>query len=74
MMRKLGRLIQTLHQLCYAHVLQLVIHDLFVKKHTSSTEITYSNSSETEEFDEKLFEELEDVDWLTIIGNLDTEQ
>ena len=29
MMRKVGRLLPTLHQLCYAHGLQLVIHDIF---------------------------------------------
>ena len=50
-----------------------MIHDLFYQKHNSSTEGSYSNSSETEEYDEELFEEL-DVDGLTVIGDLDTEQ
>lgn len=29
MMKKVGRLLPTIHQLCYAHGLQLVIHDIF---------------------------------------------
>ena len=36
--------------------------------------LVYSSSSETEEYDEELSEELEDVDGLTVIGDLNTEQ
>ena len=64
MMRKVGRLLPTLHQLCYAHGLQLVIHDIFYQKQTTQSEhqISSNYSSEAEEYDE-----LEDTDVLAIV-------
>ena len=54
MMRKVGRLLPTLHQLCHAHGLQLVIHDIFYQKQTTQSEyeINSNYSTETEEYDE----------------------
>ena len=46
-MKKFGRLIPTLHQLCYAHGLQLVIHDVFYQKGTVCPMKISDYSSET---------------------------
>ena len=39
MMKKLGRSIASLHQLCYAHGLQLVIQDILYQKHYEDTQM-----------------------------------
>ena len=68
MVRKVGRLLPTLHQLCYAHGLQLVIHDIFYQTQTTQSEISPNYSSETEECDEdEILFELEDTDGLAIV-------
>ena len=65
MMKKLGRLVPSLHQLCYAHGLQLVIQDLFYQEQTSSLQefCIYSSDNENEEASDE-----EDTDGLTVIG------
>ena len=50
MMKKLGRSIASLHQLCYAHGLQLVIQDTFYQKHNEDIEI-FSDGSGTDDED-----------------------
>ena len=52
MMKKLGRSIASLHQLCYAHGLQLVIQDIFYQKHNEDTAI-YSDGSGTHDEDNR---------------------
>ena len=48
MMKKFGQLITTPHQLCYAHGLLLVIHDVFYQKDTVCPEKMSDYSSETD--------------------------
>ena len=69
MMRKVGRLLPTLHQLCYAHCLQLVIHDIFYQKQTTKFETSSNYSSENEKCDEEdeILSELEDTYGLVIV-------
>ncbi|KAI6651928.1 hypothetical protein LOD99_4807 [Oopsacas minuta] len=69
MMKKVGRLLSTIHQLCYAHGLQLVIHDIFYQKQTTLSEINSNYSIETDESDaeHEILSELEDTDGLAII-------
>ena len=69
MMKKVGRLLPKIHQLCYAHGLQLVIHDIFYQKHTTLSEIDSNYSNETDESDAKdeILSELEDIDGLAIV-------
>ena len=73
MMRKFGRIIPPLHQLCYAHGLQLVIHDVFYQKNTVCPE-KFSNfgsgsESETDVCENYVvIDEMEDSDGLTIVG------
>ena len=50
MMKKLGRSISSLHQLCYAHGLQLMIQDTFYQKHNEDIEI-FSDGSGTDDED-----------------------
>ena len=68
MMKKVGRLLPTIHQLCYAHGLQLVIHDIFYQKQTTLSEINsnYPNENESDAEDE-ILSELEDIDGLAIV-------
>ena len=69
MMKKVGKLIPALHQLCYAHGLQLVIHDIFYKKQTAIAEEQCDYLSETDE-SEKEIDEMEDSDGLTVVTAL----
>ena len=48
MMENLGRSIASLHQLCYAHGLQLVIQDIFYQKHNEDIAI-FSDGSGTDD-------------------------
>ena len=73
MMRKLGKLIPTLQQLCYAHGLQLVIQDIFYQKPIKSTENSLDYSSETDEYDEEVSSEMEDTEGLTVTGGMEQE-
>ena len=66
MMKKVGKLIPALHQLCYAHGLQLVIHDIFHKKQTAIAEEQCDYLSETDE-SEREIDEMEDSDGLTVV-------
>ena len=69
MMKKVGRLLPTIHQLCYAHGLQLVIHDIFYQKQTTLSEINSNYPNETDESDaeDEILSELEDIDGLAIV-------
>ena len=69
MMKKVGRLLPTIHQLCYTHGLQLVIHDIFYQKQTTLSEINSNYSNETDESDaeDEILSELEDIDGLAIV-------
>ena len=69
MMNKVGRLLPTIHQLCYAHDLQLVIHDIFYQKQTTPSKINSNYSNETDESDaeDEILSELEDIDGLAIV-------
>ena len=71
MMKKLGKLIPVLHQLCYANGLQLVIHYLFYQKQTGyredgDTEEESDFLSETDQYEEEIFNEMEDSDGLSM--------
>ena len=71
MMQKFGRSIPPLHQLCYAHRLQLVIHDVFYQRNTVCPEKVshYSSESETDECEiDEVINEMEDSDGLTIVS------
>ncbi|KAI6658311.1 hypothetical protein LOD99_15580 [Oopsacas minuta] len=59
MMKKLGKIIPTSQQLCYAHALQLVIQDVIYQKQLSETEEIYSSTSETDE-DMEMFDDFND--------------
>ena len=73
-MKKSGRLIPTLHQLCYAHGLQLVIHDVFYQKGTVCPVKISDYSSETDEFEnDETVEEMEDSGGLNIVSDLQQE-
>ena len=70
MMKKFGQLIPTLHQLCYAHGLQLVIHDVFHTKNTVCPEKISHYSVETDECENnETVDEMEDSDGLTMVGS-----
>ena len=75
MMKKLGKFIPALHQLCYAHGLQLVIHDLFYEKQTRYTEEESDCLSETDQCEEEIFDEIEeDSDGLSMVIATGTQQ
>ena len=50
MMKKLGRITPPFQQLCYAHGLQLVIHDVFYRNQSTSTsELYYISGTDEDE-------------------------
>ena len=51
MMKKIRRLLPTIHQLCYAHSLQLVIYDIFYQTKNTLSEINCNYLNETDESD-----------------------
>ncbi|KAI6658967.1 hypothetical protein LOD99_14643 [Oopsacas minuta] len=60
MMKKLGKIIPTSQQLCYAHGLQDVIQDVIYQKQLSETEEIYSSTSETDEDEDEDMEMFDD--------------
>ncbi|KAI6658832.1 hypothetical protein LOD99_15157 [Oopsacas minuta] len=60
MMKKLGKIIPTNQQLCYAHGLQLEIQDVIYQKQLSETEEIYSSTSETDEDEDEDMEMFDD--------------
>ena len=61
MMKKLGGIISTCQQLCYAHGLQLVIQDVFYQKQPKGTDEICSSTSETnEDEDMEMFDDFND--------------
>ena len=73
MMKKLGRIIPNLQQLCYAHGLQLAIQDFFYCNQSIRTESC--NSSQTNEDDEKSDNDKgsNDDNGLVVLGSTETE-
>ena len=61
MMKKMGKIIPTSQQLCYAHGLQLVIQEIFYQKQLSETEEICSSTSETDEDEDmEMFDDFND--------------
>ena len=66
-MKKLGRIVPTFQQLCYAHGLQLAIQDVFYRNQSIRTESV--DTSETDEQDENDNDESDDDDGLLVLGS-----
>ena len=69
MMKKLGRIVPTLQQLCYAHGLQLAIQDVFYCNKSIRTESC--NASQTDDDDDN--EGSNDDDGLVVLDSTETE-
>ena len=73
MMRKLGRIIPNLQQLCYAHGLQLAKQDVFYCNQSIRTEIY--NASQTDEDDDESDKDegSNDDNGMVVLGSTETE-
>ena len=60
--------------MCYAHGLQLVIHDLFYENQTRYTEEESDYLSETDQCEEEIFDEIEDSEGLSMVIATGTQQ